>query len=330
MRLLICFGTRPEYIKVKSLIDKLPSDKIIVKTLFTGQHVDLVKNVNFDHILKISNNSDNRLNNIVTSILSYDHIFNDVDYVLVQGDTTSAMALALSAFHFGKKVIHLEAGLRTGNKYDPYPEELNRQLISRIADINLCPTKQNKQHLLKENITSQIYVTGNTGLDNIDKSGCIYGNKVLITLHRRDNHQIMDQWFHVLSALAQKYPDLEFIIPLHPNPNVQKHKKLLKGVTVMKPIDHLSLIKLLKECKFVISDSGGLQEEASFLNKKIIVCRRTTERPETINSHSIMCFWPNQLENIVDNIYHNYKIDAECPYGDGYAWKKICDVLKKL
>ena len=326
MKLLICVGTRPEFIKVKSLVKNLDG----VKTLFTGQHQHLVKDINFDYKIRINNKNKNRLNDIICSILESNYIFEDITHILVQGDTTSVMALSLAAYNNGKKVIHLEAGLRTNNIYDPYPEELNRQIVSRISDINLCPTEYNKKNLLKENVPGQIYVTGNTGLDNIDKSNCVYDNKVLITMHRRDNHHIMDKWFEKISKIAKKYNDLEFIIPLHPNPNVTKHKNLLECVKVIDPIPHDELIEILKCSRFIITDSGGLQEEGSFLNKKVIVCRRTTERPETVGIHTTMCPYPKELEQIVDNIYHNYKIDAPCPYGDGYAWKKIKEILEEI
>jgi UDP-N-acetylglucosamine 2-epimerase (non-hydrolysing) len=326
MNILICFGTRPEYIKVKSLIDNLNN----VKTLFTGQHVDLVKDNNIDYKIRIDNDCGNRLNDVVCSVLNSGDIFRDVKYVLVQGDTTSALAIALSAFHHKKKVIHLEAGLRTNDMNDPFPEEMNRQLISRIASINLCPTTFNRDNLLKENVQGSIHVTGNTGLDNIDKTGCTYGNKVLVTMHRRDNHLLMGQWFQEISHLANKYTDLEFIIPLHPNPNVQKHRDKLKGVTVIDPLPHNELVEIMKRCRLAISDSGGLQEELSFLNKKIIVCRRTTERPETVGKHSVMCSNPINLESMFDRVYNNYEIDAPCPYGDGNSWKKIKEVLERL
>lgn len=318
--ILICFGTRPEYIKVKSLINNLPN----IKTCFTGQHKDLLSDINVDYKLDMDENiSLNRLNNIMANILKYSDIFENIDYVLVQGDTTTACGIALSAFNHGKKIIHLEAGLRSNDLKDPYPEESNRQIISRIADIHLCPTEFNKENLEKENVSGKIYVVGNTGLDNIDKSGCEYSNQVLITMHRRDNHLIMDKWFEELERLANKYPDMEFMIPLHPNPNVQKHKHIFNKVKVVEPMNHDELIKYVKKCKFVISDSGGLQEECSFLNKKIIVCRKTTERPESVGTHSFMCGEPSNLENLVNDIMINYEVDAECPYGDGKSWKKI-------
>jgi len=318
-RTLVCFGTRPEYIKVKSLIDNLPD----IKTCFTGQHKDLLQNINVDYKLSMEKNlSENRLNNIFSNILSY-NIFNNIERVIVQGDTSTACAIALSAFNNGIKIIHLEAGLRSGSLKDPFPEEMNRQVIGRLADIHLCPTELNKKNLLKENVSGDIYVVGNTGLDNISKEGCKYNNQVLITMHRRDNHHNIEIWFKNLENIATKYSEIEFIIPLHPNPNVQKHRDILKKVKVVGPMTHSNLIKYVKKCKFVISDSGGLQEECSFLNKKIIVCRKTTERPESIGTHSYICGEPCLLEDLVDKINKNYQVNVECPYGDGYSWKKI-------
>ena len=323
MSILICFGTRPEYIKVKSLIDNLEN----IRTCFTGQHEDLLKNINVDYKLSMNKElSENKFNNIFSNILSY-NIFDDIEYVLVQGDTSTACAIALSAYNHGKKIIHLEAGLRSGNLKDPYPEEMNRQVIGRLADIHLCPTEFNKQNLLKENVSGDIYVVGNTGLDNISKEGCEYINKVLITMHRRDNHHNMDKWFKELEKLANKYNELEFMIPLHPNPSVQKHKHIFKKVKVVNPMIHSELIKYVKKCKFVISDSGGLQEECSYLNKKIIVCRKTTERPESVGIHSFMCGEPELLENLVDKINENYEVNAKCPYGDGKSWEKVTKSL---
>lgn len=320
MNILICFGTRPEYIKVKSLINNLPN----IKTCFTGQHKDLLQNIKVDYELNMDDLiSENRLNNIICNILKNTYIFSNIDYVLVQGDTTTALAMSLSAFNNGIKIIHLEAGLRSNNLIDPYPEEANRQLISRIAHINLCPTEFNKNNLLKELVKGLIYVTGNTGLDNICKEGCEYRNQVLITMHRRDNHEIMDKWFLELERLAHKYSEMEFLIPLHPNPNVQKHKHIFSKIKVVDPMTHEELIEYVKKCKFVISDSGGLQEECSYLNKKIIVCRKTTERPESIEIHSFMCETPDKLGTVVEEINNNYKVNAECPYGDGKSWENV-------
>jgi UDP-N-acetylglucosamine 2-epimerase (non-hydrolysing) len=327
MNILICFGTRPEFIKVKSLINNLGN----VKTCFTGQHSDLLKDVNVDYKLELKQNiSNNRLNNIFSNILSFDNIFNNIDYVLVQGDTSTASAIALSAFNNSIKIIHLEAGLRSNNLKDPFPEEMNRQFISRLADIHLCPTYFNKENLLKENVSGKIYVVGNTGLDNISKVECEYNNQVLITMHRRDNHHNMDKWFQELEKIANNYSNIEFMIPLHPNPNVQKHKHIFKKVKVVEPMNHKDLVNYVKKCRFVISDSGGLQEECSYLNKKIIVCRKTTERPESIGIHSFMCNEPKELYSIVKKINDDYEVDAKCPYGDGRSWEKIKYIIDNM
>lgn len=329
IQILICFGTRPEYIKIKSLIDNLQNIKI--KTCFTGQHKDLLKNINSDYILNFEDNlTNNRLNDIFINIMKYTYIFDNIDYVLVQGDTTTACAIAISAFNNKKKIIHLEAGLRSGDIANPFPEEMNRQIISKITNIHFCPTEFNKQNLLKENIQKNIYVVGNTGLDNINKNNCEYGNIILITLHRRDNENIINLWFEELEKISQKYSDIEFVIPLHPNPNIQKYKYMLKTIKVVEPMAHNDMINFIKKCKFVISDSGGLQEECSFLNKKIIVCRKTTERPESLNVHSVLCESPNLLANIVDNVINNYIINEICPYGDGNAWKNINKILQEI
>lgn len=325
-KILICFGTRPEYIKVKSLIKNLNNSK----SCFTGQHKDLLKDIKVDYTLSMENKiSNNRLNNIFCNILKYNNIFTDFDYILVQGDTTTAYAIALSAFNNNKKVIHLEAGLRSQNLKDPYPEEMNRQCISRLVDIHLCPTELNKKNLLNEKVSGDIYVVGNTGLDNITKDGCMYLNQVLITMHRRDNHHNMNKWFLELEKIANKYPEIEFMIPLHPNPNVQKHKYIFKKVKVVNPLKHSDLINYIKECKFVISDSGGLQEECSYLNKKIIVCRKTTERQESLNIHSFICGEPKLLENFVDKINKNFYINTKCPYGNGKSWQEIIKIISK-
>jgi|LauGreDrversion4_2_1035121.scaffolds.fasta_scaffold23434_3 UDP-N-acetylglucosamine 2-epimerase (non-hydrolysing) len=325
--ILICFGTRPEYIKVRSLIEHLPNKK----TCFTGQHPDLLQDVQVDHKLHITPTTKNRLNEIVINILKHTDIFTNIEYVLVQGDTTTALAMALSAFHHNTKIIHLEAGLRTNNIEDPFPEEANRQLITRLAQIHLCPTELNKQNLLKEGIKeSNIFVVGNTGLDNIDRSNCIYENKVLITLHRRNNIPIIDRWFMTIEQIAIEHPEIEFILPIHPNPEIQKHKHLLNRVNILQPQSHSDLIEIMKKTKCIISDSGGIQEEASFLNKKVIICRADTERPEVLEHHGILCKTPEELPEIFEYVNTTYSVVERCPFGDGFAYKKINTIIDTI
>ena len=246
--------------------------------------------------------------------------------VLVQGDTGSAFGCALAAFNRKLKIYYLEAGLRSNNLEHPYPEEGYRQMISRISNFNFAPTQVSSSNLFNEKVDGNSYVVGNTVLDNLVeyKDKCEYTNKVLITLHRRENHHWMDKWFKTINDIAVSHPELEFILPIHPNPNVQKHKHLLTNVKVIEPLDHSSLLNILVKCKLVISDSGGLQEEGTFLNKKVIVCRKTTERPEAIyTGHLHMCSSPNKLKKLFELLNKEFYINMPCPYGDGNSSKKI-------
>tara|TARA_Y100001978_G_C23671689_1_gene424122 strand:+ start:546 stop:1526 length:981 start_codon:yes stop_codon:yes gene_type:complete len=317
---LLCFGTRPEWLKIKPLIKILDNYQL----LFTGQHPDLLKDIPVDYKITIGNNS-NRLDQLISDCLLQfpEGKFNSV---LVQGDTASAFACAVAAFNRKKKIYYLEAGLRSYNFDHPYPEEGYRQMIARLADVNFCPTGLSKENLVNEKVKGECHVVGNTVLDNLlpYKGKCEYTNKVLITLHRRENHHWMDQWFKEIDELAKNNPDLDFILPLHPNPNVQKHKHLLKNINVVKPLSHPELLDVLVKCKLVISDSGGLQEEGSFFNKKIIVCRETTERPEAIETgHLYLCPSPEGLASKFGELIDNYYIDTMCPYGDGKTSLKI-------
>lgn len=331
--ILIVYGTRPEWIKIKPLIRKFQDNYIPFKTLFTGQHKDIAPEGS-DYNYDMTEMSTNRLDSVLKNCLSIPNkYFEGVEYVLVQGDTTSALGLAISAFHKKIKVIHLEAGLRTYDFDNPYPEEANRQLISRISDINLCPTELSRENLLKENIPSEkIYVVGNTVLDNLldYKDECEYTNKILVTLHRRENHDAIESWFKEINDLALHHSDLEFILPIHPNPNVLKYKHLLSNVNVIDPLSHADLLGLLVKTRLVITDSGGLQEECSFFNKKCLVCRQTTERPESINTTSFLINNPLELKEIFKKHIDDYKIDTNCPFGNGNSSEIISKTLKTI
>jgi UDP-N-acetylglucosamine 2-epimerase len=332
--ILITYGTRPEYIKIKPLIDEMVKEKIPFKTFFTGQHKDIVSK-DSDFILEMKEFGDNRLDNIIQNCMNIpEKYFEGIKYILVQGDTTSVMGLSLSALHRKIKVIHLEAGLRSYDTENPYPEENNRKIVSTIADIHLCPTENNKNNLLKENISEdKIFVVGNTALDNLVelKNKITYKDKVLVTLHRRENHEIMDEWFTKINEIASKNSNIEFILPIHPNPNVQKYKHLLTNVRVINPLKHDELLQTLVECKLIITDSGGIQEECSFLKKKCLVCRKVTERPESLELTSYLVKDPSELLEMFTFHLNSYdNIIGECPYGDGKSSNKICKILKKL
>jgi len=325
-KILICFGTRPEWLKVKPLVKIL--DKSEYNLLFTGQHPDLLKDINVDYQINMSQ-SGNRLDQIISDcMLQFPP--GGFNSVLVQGDTGSAFGCALAAYNRKLKIYYLEAGLRSYNLNHPYPEEAYRQMIARISDVNLCPTELSKKNLINEKVNGECFVVGNTVLDNLlpHKDKCEYTNKVLVTLHRRENHHWMDEWFSEINKIALINPHLEFILPIHPNPNVQKHKHLLTNINVIDPLTHSELLDILVKCKFVISDSGGLQEEGTFFNKKVIVCRETTERPEAIpTGHLHLCSSPGELFEIFDYINKNYYINTSCPYGDGKTSKKLIKLL---
>jgi len=172
---------------------------------------------------------------------------------------------------------------------------------------------------------------GNTVLDNIRDTKVGYNNLVLITMHRRENHAILSEWFTAMNSLAKNHTDLRFVIPLHPNPKVQEHAHLLTNIEIIPPLEHAPFIKMVAECKFIITDSGGIQEESSFLRKKCIVCRSTTERPEGLGEFSLLCKSPDQLKDLFRYMNENYiPGNVECPYGDGHASERVLAVLQNI
>jgi len=326
--MLIGFGTRPEYIKIKPLL-KAFGFRIPFKLLFTGQHLDLLSHVQNEIMGGIRLDieyGENRLDSIVSSIMNKSRIFEGVDSVLVQGDTTSAFAVALAAFHRKIKIVHLEAGLRTFNKDHPYPEEFNRRAISCMADIHLSPTNICTAHLTREKVGGKIFTVGNTVLDNLVDIVPEYTNTVVITMHRRENHERMPEWFAKFDKLAQENPEFEFVLPIHPNPNVKKHAHLLEHVNVVEPMKYNDFLNLLASSYMVITDSGGLQEESSFFKKKCIVCREKTERTEGMGDFSFMS-GVEEIEGLFYNIKKDHIPTKECPYGDGKSSERIRDIL---
>ena len=205
-------------------------------------------------------------------------------------------------------------------------------MISRVTTIHLCPTEQNIINLKSENVMGQAYVVGNTVLDNLTdlRKRISYGNEVLITLHRRENHDKINEWFKVLSQIATSNPDVTYTLPIHPNPNVMMHKDLLKNINVISPLPYEQFLERLAACRYLISDSGGIQEEASFLGKKVIVCRKVTERPESVGINSTLCIEPNDLIDIEKEHRYNYILEPNNIYGDGQACRKITNILLSL
>lgn len=329
---LICIGTRPEWLKVKPLLPHINH-----KLLFTGQHTgelrDLMDEARFDFDLGGEVLDGERLGTIIRQCLKG---FPECGYdsVLVQGDTASAFACALAAFHRQKKIYHLEAGLRSFDLKNPFPEEGYRQMISRITDVHFCPTKLASTNLIEEDLGNQqldnIHVVGNTILDNIVniKHHTCYQPQVLVTMHRRENHADIKEWFHMINILATEHPEIRFVFPMHPNPEIQHQKDILFNVEVIDPLPHNKLVNFMKDCMTIITDSGGLQEEGAFLSKKVLVCRKETERPEGITSgHTIMCQNPSALKKNFPEVLSNYQIYEPCPYGDGRSSEKIAKII---
>jgi UDP-N-acetylglucosamine 2-epimerase (non-hydrolysing) len=328
MKILAIFGTRPEFLKIKPVITASNNQ---IKTLFVKQHTDIIDFGDNDFSVDIENNCLNRLNSIFEQIFKKtESIISQFDAILIQGDTATVAATAMVAYHLKKKIIYLESGLRTYDLENPFPEEGYRQIVSRIADINLCPTKLSAKNLKKERIKGQIHIVGNTSLDNLIKykNNSSYSNKILITLHRNENLPIIKDWLSEIDKIAEKNKGIEFIYPIHPNPIIKTEANNCKYIKKIDPLQHSELICILKDCKFVITDSGGIQEEACFFNKKIIVCRKTTERPEGIYSgHIYLCQKPEDLQYHFLKINNNFLISKKCPYGNGKSAKKILTIL---
>ena len=322
---LISFGTRPEFIKLQPLMKKMDG-VIAYETLFTGQHVDLVDYNSADQHISMSPKNNNRLDSIVACIMENIDFLN-ISSVIVQGDTTSAFAVALSAFHHNIPVIHLEAGLRTYNLGQPYPEEANRQMVSRIASLHLCPTIQARLRLVDEKVSGRIEIVGNTVLDNLVDIKTSNKNQILVTMHRRENHSNIKDWFTEIDNLAGNHPEYQFLLPIHPNPAVMDHAGILKNVDVVGPMCYNKLTEYLSECSFVVTDSGGIQEEAAFLKKPCLVCRKETERTEGLDNFSLLCEEPELLTKRFDQLGF-LKMEGACPYGDGRASEKIVRILQ--
>lgn len=335
---LICFGTRPELIKLIPLINKFKEKNIKFKTLFSGQHETLItefyKYVDKpDYVFTNIMEHGQTLNQLSSKILLQSNqlfIDNTFSHVIVQGDTTTAYSLALSAFHFKIPVLHLEAGLRTNDKYSPFPEEINRRLISQIACIHLCPTELSVKNLERDQIKNGVHLVGNTVVDIykhilVNTKPCDeiqniidnYKDYIVVTLHRRENRnkKIFSMWKQLI-YLSSNYT---FIYITHPS--LPNSKKVMKNTNIklLDPQDYENMVHLISNCKGIITDSGGLQEEAVCANKRVLVCRNTTERPETIHcglgkmidTHIIenITFLDKDIIHVEDNPYGNNVCD---------------------
>ena len=360
MKILIIFGTRPEAIKIAPLVLKLRQE-LDIKVCVTGQHREMLDQVlklfkiipDYDlNLMKPNQNLANLTGEVlngVTSILREE----EFDWVLVQGDTTSAMAGAMAAFFQKVPVGHVEAGLRTYNLESPFPEELNRQLTSKMAKLHFAPTIESKRNLLKEGFSeNNISITGNTVIDALhwvlEHSSPMdvvlpfelqQSRMILVTGHRRENFGSgFQQICEALRIIALKQPDIQIVYPVHLNPNVREPVNRilsnLPNIHLTEPLDYQQFVHLMNQSTLILTDSGGVQEEAPSLGKPVLVMRDTTERPEAVDAGTVKLVGVNQ-QTIVDETMrllsnsdeYQKMAYAHNPYGDGTASDKILDAL---
>jgi UDP-N-acetylglucosamine 2-epimerase (non-hydrolysing) len=338
-RLSIIFGTRPEYLKIKSLVDNLKNTSSIKFYLIqVFQHEELVideKDENFYIGVQLNTiKLNNRLTELAVNIpLALEDILKKSNTVLIQGDTATAFFSALSAFHKKIHIIHLEAGLRTYDLQNPFPEEAYRSMLSRITNVHLCPDINSENNLRNENISSNIHVVGNTILDLVNSYNLTstIRNKVIITIHRRENWDKIESVLESVINLARIYKELEFFWILHSNPSIREIVKNviidLPNIRIVSQKTHRELADYLAECYCVITDSGGIQEEAAFLGKTCFVFRNKTERVSIPYPYIIMCPTVEILEHTFKNT--NIILLPSCKvYGDGYSSDKIIKIME--
>lgn len=380
-KVMLVFGTRPEAIKMAPLVKEFQKypDKFETIVCVTGQHRQMLDQVLQlfgivpDYDLDIMKPGQDLYDITSRILIGMRDVFKQVvpDVLLVHGDTTTSMSAALAAFYKQIPVGHVEAGLRTHNIYSPWPEEINRQITSRIAVYNFAPTKLSYDNLRKEEVREEtITITGNTVIDALhyvvnkleqdmslsDKikselqtlglpeellnSWGISRRLVLVTGHRRENFG--DGFLHICQAikiLAERYPETDFVYPVHLNPNVQKPvNELLShipNVHLIKPLEYLPFVYLMKCSYLILTDSGGVQEEAPGLGKPVLVMRDTTERPEAVDAGTVKLVGTD-VDEIVqssislfeDKLIYRQMSEANNPYGDGKATERIINVLK--
>jgi UDP-N-acetylglucosamine 2-epimerase (non-hydrolysing) len=370
-RILTVFGTRPEAIKMAPLVHTLASDeRFDAKVCVTAQHREMLDQVlelfeitpDFDlNLMKPGQDLTDITCGILQGLKPILAEFKP-DYVLVHGDTATTLSTTLASYYQQIKVGHVEAGLRTGNIYSPWPEEGNRKLTGAITDLHFAPTENSKSNLLAENVNEDtIIITGNTVidalLDVIEKLKTneelkakleaqfdfLNANKrlVLITGHRRESFGGgFERICEAIAQMAKAFPDVEFVYPMHLNPNVREPvNRLLKGLTnvfLIEPLDYLPFVYLMNKAYLLLTDSGGIQEEAPSLGKPVLVMRDTTERPEAVDAGTVKLVG-TKVETIVTELTEllsseeSYKkmSFAHNPYGDGKACQRIADALSK-
>ena len=373
MRILLIFGTRPEAIKLAPVFAELQRrDGVIPRVCVTAQHrhmLDQVLNlfaIPVDRDLDLMRDDQSLFQVTAGALSGLESVLQDEkpDVVLVQGDTTTTFAGALAAYYRKIPVGHVEAGLRSGDPYDPFPEEANRRLVDTLSDWCFCPTEGARKNLLAEGVSPEkIFVTGNTVVDALqavvnrqknspllremeERLSSQYGfvwdpsaRWLLVTGHRRESFgPDFESICHGLRRIAEQNPDVRILYPAHLNPNVQEPvRRLLGGVSgihLIEPLDYVSLVWLLSRCTLVLTDSGGIQEEAPSFGKPVLVLRKTTERPEGIAAGVAKLVGTDsgviarEAQRLLDDpAAYNAMSRRENPYGDGHAGRRIVDLL---
>jgi UDP-N-acetylglucosamine 2-epimerase (non-hydrolysing) len=360
IRILVAFGTRPEVIKMAPVIRELRKNaRLFHPTLLaTGQHRGLldqmlaVFDLRPDIDLKLMR-SGQTLAELTAGVLrKIPGILDEVrpDLVLVQGDTTTAMAVALASFYRGIPVGHVEAGLRTGDVHNPFPEELNRKTIGTVATLHFAPTARAAANLRREDVPAdRVFVTGNTVIDALrmilplarktPNPVSSEGRRiVLVTVHRRESFGLpLQAVCRALRDLAARFEDIEIVFPVHPNPRVRESVEILRGlprISLLPPLDYLTFLRIMSDAVLVLSDSGGVQEEAPSLGKFVLVLREKTERPEGVNEGLAKLIPPDR--GLIVEAASRLLVDAEVParaaqkknpYGDGQAAVRIAGAI---
>lgn len=361
-KVMLVFGTRPEAIKMCPLVKELKTrDNIDVKVCVTGQHKEMLQQVLEcfevvpDYNLEIMKDKQT-LFDITTNIISKIKPVLEKekpDIILVHGDTTTTFVTSLCAFYMQIPVGHIEAGLRTYNLYSPYPEEFNRQVTGIIAKYHFAPTEKAKQNLLNEGKDeNSIYVTGNTAIDALkttvkkDYYNEIFdwiGNDrlIMLTAHRRENlGKPLENIFNAVNKISKEYNDIKIVYPVHKNPIIREiANKIFEGnkkIKLIEPLEVLDFHNFLAKSYLILTDSGGIQEEAPSLGKPVLVLRDTTERPEGIGAGTLKLVGTeeekiyNNIKLLLDNYTEYEKMSkASNPYGDGFASKRIADIIIK-
>lgn len=369
-KVLFLFGTRPEAIKMTPLIDCFLLDPLFeVKVGVTAQHREMLDqvlsffeiNVDYDLNIMKPNQTLHDLTSVLISRITNEILLKEkFDLIFVQGDTTTVLAASLAAFYQKIKVVHIEAGLRSMDILSPFPEEMNRVLTSKIASFHFCPTENSKQNLLLENIKDNVFVVGNTvidalfkGLEKIKKTdentflekykNIDFSKKlILVTCHRRENFGApFEEICNAILEISSKFEkEVEIIYPVHLNPNIKEfaYKKLIaSNIKLITPLDYPELIWMMSKSYLLLTDSGGIQEEAPSLGKPVLVLREVTERTEGVDAGTATLVGSSRnkiveetTKLLIDQKYYNEVSSTTNPYGDGKASEKIKEIILRF